>query len=149
MIIKKELYKQCETYLNKRSETLDQAMDSHRKSLETESKSSAGDKHETGRAMVQLEMEKASQQIEAIRSMRETLNRINLEKTSQKAVLGSVVSTNFGSYFLAIGAGQLLVGAETFFAVSLSSPIGNQMLGKAEGDRFIFNGRKFEVQRLV
>ncbi len=124
-------------------------MDSHRKSLEAESKSSAGDKHETGRAMVQLEMEKASQQIEAIRSMRETLNRINLEKTSQKAVLGSVVSTNFGSYFLAIGAGQLIVGAETFFAVSLSSPIGNQMLGKAEGDRFIFNGRKFEVQRLV
>ena len=149
MIIKKELYKQCETFLNERTENLVHAMDSHRKSLEAESKSSAGDKHETGRAMVQLEMEKASQQIEAISLMRETLNRINLERSGQKAVLGSLVRTNYGSYFLAISAGELKIGSETFFAVSLSSPIGNQMLGKSKGDCFVLNNRKYMIQEIV
>ncbi len=42
----------------------------NKKALFSETKSSAGDKHETGRAMLQLEMEKTSQQLAVINQMK-------------------------------------------------------------------------------
>ena len=57
-------------------DTVEQIISSNQKALQSETKSSAGDKHETGRAMLQLEIEKASQQFKAIRDMRTVLANI-------------------------------------------------------------------------
>ena len=71
-------------------DTVEQIISSNQKALQSETKSSAGDKHETGRAMLQLEIEKASQQFKAIRDMRTVLAKIDLVKESKTAHLGSV-----------------------------------------------------------
>ncbi len=108
-------------------------MEENRKALEQESKSSAGDKHETGRAMLHLEMEKASQQLEAAKQMQETLNRMQLSSVSQKVKLGSLIITDQGIYFLSISVGQLTVDGKYYYAVSPSSPIGALLIGKEKG----------------
>ena len=100
MNIKEELFKQCVVYVNKRMKTVEEIISSNKKALQSETKSSAGDKHETGRAMLQLEMEKASQQLSGIERMKETLSKINLERTSQLAHLGNVIITDKNLYFL-------------------------------------------------
>lgn len=61
MNLKETLFKQCVLFVNKRLQTIEEVLSSNQKALQAETKSSAGDKHETGRAMLQLEMEKASQ----------------------------------------------------------------------------------------
>ena len=61
--IKEVLFKECEDFVNKRLQTVEDIISSNQKALQSETKSSAGDKHETGRAMLQLEMEKAGQQL--------------------------------------------------------------------------------------
>jgi len=70
MIEHKEiLFNTCVEFVNKRAKTVASIIRSNQKALTSETKSSAGDKHETGRAMLQLEMEKASLQLEGIYTM--------------------------------------------------------------------------------
>ena len=63
MNLKEALFKQCEAFVNKRLRNIEEVISSNQKALQSETKSTAGDKHETGRAMLQLEMEKAGQQL--------------------------------------------------------------------------------------
>ena len=130
MNIKEQLYKLCEEYVSQRLLTVEEIISSNQKALQSETKSSAGDKHETGRAMLQLEMEKAGQQLSGITQMKEVLAKINIAKTSEVAHLGSVIETNTVNYFLSISAGQLLIEDKIYFAISVSSPIGKLLLGK-------------------
>ncbi len=149
MNIKKELYKQCQLYVNKRLQTVENTITSHQKALQTETKSSAGDKHETGRAMLQLEMEKASQQLSGIVQMKETLVKINIQANSEIACLGSVVETTTSNYFISISVGLLTVGTKKYFAVSASSPIGKQVLGKRVAESFSFKGNKSTIKKIL
>lgn len=142
--IKRQLKEACERFVNKRLETVSEVMSSGRDSLNSETKSSAGDKHETGRAMIQLEMEKAGQQLQNIQAMQTTLNKIGLD-SSDVARLGSLVHTNKGQYYLSISAGSLHIADQNYFAVSLSSPIGKLLLGKRAGDTEILNGMSIKI----
>ncbi|MFT7899978.1 3-oxoacyl-ACP synthase [Tenacibaculum ascidiaceicola] len=149
MNIKEELYKQCELYVNKRLQTVEESISSHQNALQSETKSSAGDKHETGRAMLQLEMEKASQQLNGIAQMKETLAKINTDATSKIAHLGSVVmTTSTINYFISVSVGLLTFENKKYFAISPSSPIGKLILGKKEGESFEFNGAKNTIKEI-
>jgi hypothetical protein len=147
--IKEALFRQCEAFANKRLQTVEAVISSNQLALQSETKSSAGDKHETGRAMLQLEMEKAGQQLAGIMHMKEILAKVDLLKTSKNVRLGSIIFTEKVNYFLSISAGQLFVSDKTYFAVSVSSPIGKLLLGKQENDVISFNGMLYKVQKIV
>ena len=76
-------------------------------SLDDATKSSAGDKHETARAMLQLDREQAGERLVEIEKTLEVLHKINLTKTAAHAHLGSLVTTNKGNFFLSISLGVL------------------------------------------
>ncbi|ALU76037.1 3-oxoacyl-ACP synthase [Tenacibaculum dicentrarchi] len=143
--IKEELYNQCVIFVEKRLKTIEEIISSNQKALQSETKSSAGDKHETGRAMLQLEMEKAGQQLHGIVKMKETLSKINIENTATIGCLGSVVKTTKNSFYLSISSGQLMVDNQPYFAVSVSSPIGRILLGKKQDDSFVFNNLEQKI----
>ena len=137
--IKANLYKACIHFVNSRLQTVTSSIESNKKDLFSETKSSAGDKHETGRAMIQLEMEKAGQQLTEMNEMKTVLGRIAVENSSEKGCLGSLIITNKANYYLAISAGKLTIDLVDYFAVSTNSPIGKQLLGKKVGDGIPFN----------
>ena len=149
MKLKQELFTQCENFVNKRLQTVEEIILSNQKALQTETKSSAGDKHETGRAMLQLEMEKAGQQLAGITQMKEILAKIDISKTSKNAHLGSIVYTDKANYFLSISAGHLTIENTNYFAVSVSSPIGKLLLGKQKGETISFNGNVFKILEIA
>ncbi len=148
MTIKEELYKQCQFFVNKRLQTIQDIITSNQRALQSETKSSAGDKHETGRAMLQLEMEKAGQQLSGITLMKETLAKLAISKNSKVASLSSVVITDNANYFLSISAGQLIVANTRYFAISVSSPVGKLLLGKQENETIVFNGKTITVKEV-
>ena len=125
--------------------TVEEIISSNQKALQSETKSSAGDKHETGRAMLQLEIEKASQQLKGINQMKITLAKIDVFKQHKIAHLGSIIETNHGNYFLSISAGKLTIYDKNYFAVSTFSPIGKRLLGKKTGEQFTFNGSTTKI----
>lgn len=145
MDIKKQLLAKCFSFVEEREKTIQETITSNQKGLASETKSSAGDKHETGRAMLQLEMEKAGQQLSSIKLLKETLQKVDFENTSEKVRLGSLVITNKGNYFLAISAGKVSIENTSYFVVSVVSPIGKLLLGKQKGDAFVFNGMQIQI----
>jgi transcription elongation GreA/GreB family factor len=144
-MIKEALLKQCFLFVNDKLTIIETIMTESQKALEQESKSSAGDKHETGRAMLHLEMEKASQQLEVANRMKETLQRIHLNSVSEKVKLGSLVTTDQGTYFLSISAGQLEVTGKNYYAVSSSSPIGELLIGKETGAMVTLGAKAIKI----
>ncbi len=143
--IKKNLYQTCSEFVENRAKTVGEIITSNQKALQSETKSSAGDKHETGRAMLQLEMEKASQQLASIDQMKEVLGKINPEKISTTVQLGSVVITTLGNYFLSIGMGKIELNKTIYYAVSTSSPIGKILLGTKVGESLVFNAKEIQI----
>ncbi len=143
--IKKGLLKACFYEVERKRETIDQIIRSNRQALESETKSSAGDKHETGRAVLQLEMEKASQQFSIIDQMNETLKRISPDKVTKSIVLGSVVQTNGFNYFISVSLGKISFKNDDYYVVSARSPIGKELIGRKCDETLAFNGKTIHI----
>ena len=119
------------------------------KSSNEETKSSMGDKYETGRAMVMQEQEKMADQIEQVQGQLRMLNAINLTKDFVEAQFGAMIITKLGVYFISISYGILEFKKQKVFMISANAPVAQAMLGKSKGDEFILNGRKIEIQKIV
>ncbi|PWL39964.1 3-oxoacyl-ACP synthase [Flagellimonas aquimarina] len=140
--MKEQLLMFCWQHINDRTERLHQRRVSLQESLNSETKSSAGDKHETGRAMVQLEQEKLGKQLFELEEIKRILQKVDIDKKSKKISLGSFVKTTAANYFIAISAGAVTIKDTPVFCISASSPIAKLLLGKEEGDTFVFNGKE-------
>lgn len=147
--IKKELYKKCICFVAERLHTIKNAIKEVQESLTTETKSSAGDKHETGRAMLQLEREKLGQQLASIQTLEQTLQKINVEIVSKKVNLGSLVYTSEHNYFIAISAGEIVYKNQIFYAISFLTPIAKVLLSKETGDEIEFGNSTFAITKIV
>jgi len=149
MILKEKLYNLCFKFIEDRLLTVHNTMNEIQESLQSETKSSAGDKHETGRAMLQLEREKAGNQLAEIQKTKEQLSKVNVSKVSKIIGLGSVVYTSNSNYFIAISTGQLKVNDELFYAISSNTPIGQLLIGKTVGDEIVFRNQNFKIKKLL
>ncbi len=147
MNIKEDLYNQCLEFVDSRCQTIQNTIKEIQESLTSETKSSAGDKHETGRAMLQLEREKAGNQLAEIQKVKETLSKIDIYKTSETIGSGSIVYTSQANYFIAISAGELKINNKMFYAISSSTPIGQLLIGKAVGDSIKFREQVFVIEK--
>lgn len=147
--IKESLYQQCQLFLEQRLQSVQNIMDDIQKSLLSETKSSAGDKHETGRAMLQLEREKAGNQLAEIQKVSEILSKIDASKSHKIVALGSIVFTSKANYFIAISAGELKVKNTFFYAISPNTPIGQLLLSKKEGDDIVFRNDSFMIETVL
>ncbi|WP_418512591.1 3-oxoacyl-ACP synthase [Corallibacter sp.] len=117
--------------------------------LLSETKSSAGDKHETGRAMLQLEREKAGNQLANTENLKHVLYKIDASSHSKIIGLGSVVFTSQNHYFIAISIGKLTTETNNFYAISPTTPIGKLLMGKTEGDIIVFNNQKIKIDQVL
>jgi len=149
MKLKQTLFQLCNDFVNNRLQTVQSTILSNQKALQSETKSSAGDKHETGRAMLQLEMEKAGQQLSGILQMKTTLSKVEVSKKSKTVCLGNVIITNKNNYFLSVSAGKLTVFDTDYYAISSNSPIGKLVLGKKATDTISWNGNKMIIEEVL
>ena len=149
MTIKEQLYKKCQEFVENRFQTIQNTINEIQISLMSETKSSAGDKHETGRAMLQLEREKAGNQLAEIQKTKEQFSKVNISKNSKTIGLGNIVYTSNNNYFIAISAGQLKVKDDLFYAISANTPIGQLLMGKSVGDHVVFRNQKFKIETVL
>lgn len=148
-ILKEKLYNNCSDFIDKKLKTIESTIRSNQDGLASETKSSAGDKHETGRAMLQLEMEKAGQQLKEVQQMKIILEKVNIQDASSRVRLGSLVKTNVANYFIAISVGKITIKKTEYYAISPSSPIGRLLLGRVEGENYVFQGKTFTIEQIA
>lgn len=147
-VLKCRLYDLCIQYAENKLKIISSAIKDARDSANDDNKSSAGDKHETGRSMAQLEQEKLSFQLMEAEKLVQVMGHLERGKSSSLASSGSLVFTDGGNYYISISAGKIHVDGETYFAVSPQSPIGLILAGLKEGDVFKFNGRAFSIKKI-
>lgn len=149
MNIKQALYNTCVEFVESKLQTIKNTIQEIQESLTTETKSSAGDKHETGRAMLQLEREKIGQQLAETQKLKEILSKIDASKVSKTISLGSVVYTSQTNYFIAISAGELMGDNDGFYAVSANTPMGKLLIGNAVGDVLNFREQEIKITKVL
>lgn len=114
----------------------------------SDTKSSAGDKHEVGRAMVQQELDQLEAQLAKTQAMQQELARVPIDRVYEQVAFGSLITTDQGCYFIAIGLGAVEVDGEACYAISLASPIGQALKDKRVGEVIDFNGKRIRVQAI-
>ncbi len=139
-ILKEEVHAFCLNYVDSRLERIHSEIQKLNEGLRSETKSTAGDKHETGRAMLQLEREKLGKQLLEVENMKVVMSRIFPNQKREKIALGSLVKTDTATYFISISAGKFKLKDIEVFCISTSSPIGKALLGKRDSDVIMFNG---------
>jgi len=92
--LKQQLLAECKRYVASRIATANQSMISAQEAANEEGKSSVGDKYETGRAMMQIERDKAAQQLDEALKLKNIIDHISIEAASGKVIPGSLVTTN-------------------------------------------------------
>jgi transcription elongation GreA/GreB family factor len=138
-------YALCQEYLSAKIESVREAIRNLQSSANEETKSSAGDKYETGRAMAQLEIEKSAAQLAELLKQKTALDAITVNKIYTTVQPGSFITTDQGIYFLSISAGKISLVEKSIFCISASSPVGSKLLGLKAGDNFSFNQRNFKI----
>src|SRR6056297_3411528 len=114
--VKEKLYKACEAYVEERIKRIEVSMAGLEDDLANETKSSAGDKYETGREMINLEINKLAEQLQQFKSLKNTLNVAKSRTNNGSAQLGTAVKTNMANYFIAIPANRIIVDGDEYFA---------------------------------
>lgn len=149
MDVKEQLHEFCQKYIDGRMTRIQNNIKNIQDALTAETKSSAGDKHETGRAMLQLEREKLGQQLMEVEKMAQVLSRIPIARTATAVAPGSWVKTAKADYFLAISAGEFMGIQKPIFCISVGTPIGQLLLGKSVGERITFNTNTIEILEIA
>jgi len=137
--LKQQLHSLCLTYIEQRIATAQEALDMVTGSANEETKSSAGDKYEITREMIQQEIEKHSAAIAEAVKQKQLLQQISTGRAHEKIQTGSLVITDKNNFYIAISVGALFVEEKKYLAISPSSPIAIQMIDKHTGDAFAFN----------
>ena len=115
-------------------------------SSNSETKSSAGDKYETGREMANQERDRHAAQLHEAQLLLAALQKINPELPSDTVRTGALVATSMGLFYLSIGAGKLTTAeGQEFLAVSPVAPIMAVLSGKCAGEEVLFNGKMVQV----
>lgn len=124
------------------------AMQSAQNSANEETKSSAGDKYETARAMAQIERDRHAQLYDQISRERAVLERIDPDFVFQKVGLGALIQTGTGYFFVAVSTGMVEISGVKIIVVSPQSPLGASLMGKQRGDSFLFQQKKCIIEEV-
>ena len=146
--MKSQLYQLCLAFIEQRINTANEALQQAQEASTDDTKSSAGDKFETGREMAQQDINRNKQLLADAQQQKAILLSLADVPKIEKVRSGSLVITNNGNFYISISAGQLQLEGKTFFAISAASPIGKLLLGKAIGEQFSFNGKTYFIEQV-
>ena len=148
--LKDLLFNHCENHINTKLKNYLKIDQELFKSLNEETKSSAGDKHETTRAMIQIEREKNSKRIKEIENSKKQLIVIkSVQLDNLKVSPGSIIFTSNNNYFISISSKIYSSDTNKIYCVSTNTPIAKSYLGKKIGDIVIFNNIESKIEKII
>ncbi|KMQ65415.1 hypothetical protein ACM46_05830 [Chryseobacterium angstadtii] len=103
-----------------------------------DTKSSMGDKYETGREMLQQEINNLQRQLNESLNQQSVIQKINTEP-SEKVQNGALVKTDKGLFYIAASLGEIVSENQKIMTVSAESPLVKAMYGKKAGEEFTIN----------
>lgn len=124
----------------------EEGMEQAREASTADTKSSAGDKHETARAMAQQELEKQASALHNLREMEDSLARIDPTHRCTQIQPGALVATDTALFYVCVAMGKLDVDGQAVLAISMQAPLLAVLKTLRVGEAGSLNGR---THRLV
>lgn len=143
--LKALFYQACLTALSAKLADLKAEVEQLRVGIANDSKSSMGDKYETGREMMQQEINRLERQASLTGQQIFGLKAINLEKTYTTIEKGSLVETNIGLFFIAVSYREVKSGKQSCFMISEFAPLAKLLLKKQVNDKVVLNQKTVEI----
>lgn len=148
MLLKQQIIKQCEYLLIEKINTLENILQNLSESATNNNKSSAGDKHEIGRAMIHIEQEAIGKQLQVALQQKIVFDKIDFNVNSQRIIKGSLIETNKGYVFICLSLGKIMLEDESVMIISADSPLGKKLLGLTINQSTEINNTTYNILRL-
>ncbi|MBW8359766.1 MAG: hypothetical protein K0M63_08220 [Weeksellaceae bacterium] len=113
----------------------------------SDTKSSMGDKYETGREMLQQEINTLQRQLNEAMAQDRSLQQLT-DGANKTADFGAVVETGLGLFYIATAVGEIQSGNSRVVTISAESPLAKAMNGRRAGEVFILNSRSQIIKNI-
>jgi transcription elongation GreA/GreB family factor len=145
MSLKEEVYRHFQNRLKEKINHLQQTLNELSQSAANETKSTAGDKHETALTMLQIEQENKRKQLSELYIQQQLMDKIDPAIVAPHILNGSLVHTDKGYFFISIAMGKTLIDKKIIFALSPSSPLGQELIGHQANDKVEVNKNSYTI----
>lgn len=147
MTTKQKLLHYCNTYVEQRITDYKNEIELIKDAIESNQGSAEDEDHGNGKLLNDLE--KNSGYLNDARKTQEYLKQVKINVLSPNVALGSLVKTNTLHFFISISLGKIDLEDESYYAISLESPIGQLLKQKTKGDTFEFKDNKYTVVEVI
>jgi transcription elongation GreA/GreB family factor len=149
MTLKQKIYSHYLHVASAKVALLQQTLADLKESGANETKSTAGDKHETALAMLQIEQANKRTQLQEALESKAVLEKIANVTNTTKIVHGSLVKTNKGYFYMSVALGKATVSEVAVIAISPQSPLGAKLMGLCVHDVVEINGNGYLVEAIL
>lgn len=143
---KTELIKLINQKLSEKIQNFEKLISETRAS-NNDTKSSMGDKYETGREMLQQEINNLQVQLNEVLKQQDFLKTIPV-KISDKAEKGAIVKTERGLFFISVSLGEITFENQKIICISPESPLAKAMNGKRKNETFSINNINQKIENI-
>lgn len=145
---KQKVFQHYQQLLDDKIASLQKILDDLKESGANETKSTAGDKHETALAMLQIEQANKRAQMQELLEQKAVLNKIDPTVIPVQVTNGTLIQTNKGYFFMSVALGKALIDNITVIALSAQSPLGKILMGLKKGAVASFNQTQYIIEEI-
>ncbi len=146
--LKQKIYNHFLQVINTRQAMLQQVLDDLKESGANETKSTAGDKHETALAMLQIEQANTRGQLQELLLQKSALEKLDPTLVAPMIVNGSLIKTSRGYLYMSVALGKAVLEDITVIALSPQSPLGQKLLGLKSGETASVNSIEYFIKSI-
>lgn len=148
MTLKQEATKMFLQQLDEKIDGYNFAIDQLSESVLNETKSTAGDKHETALSMLQLEQSQLAKHLYEAVDNKTVFLQIDFDNKSDSVKSGSLVKTNRGYFLISIALPKIIIEGKTIISISPQSPLAIALLGHSVKDEIMLNGMQHTIEEI-
>ncbi len=148
MTIKQKIFLHYLQICNIKIAVLQQTLVELKESGSNETKSTAGDKHETALAMLQIEQTNKRLQLQQAQEQKVVIEKLETVINTIKIVHGSLVKTNKGYFYISVALGKTIIEDSTVIALSPQSPLGAKLMGLSLHSNIEMNGTEYLIENI-
>ena len=135
-------------HLTQRIAVANEAMQQAQEAANSEEKSSAGDKYETGRAMGHLQKDMHARQLAELMREMAALHAINVDGVCTGARSGALLRTDTTDFFIGIGLGKQTIDGRAVIFLSPQAPLAQALQNKKAGDEIVFQKETLLIREI-
>ncbi|MFV0566577.1 MAG: hypothetical protein ACK5NB_12200 [Flavobacteriaceae bacterium] len=148
MTTKQQLLQECHARVDKRINDYKEEINLLKEAIADNDKVDSESEDGSGSKLLD-DLEKNIAYLNDAQNMKEQLKLVKTNILSDNVVLGSAVKTNIMNFYIAVSSGKIELETETYYAISLSSPIGQLLKNKTAKDSFTFNNNHYVINEII